>query len=195
MESRETGLGTVRPLHADDEAQERLLWRQFQEAASPEAFYAGWLAIQCRTVENVEAGLLLTRSRRTGKYTAAARWPAHRNIGAHVQAAAEQVLQKRQALALELNPEGEGAQSGPRTVIAVGAMYGAALTFAGPMQVALLTLRPIQAAPWIAGLLFGISSAAVFIAATWIGYRRFVRSIVESSAPPAWEVPEGAAAS
>jgi multidrug resistance efflux pump len=119
VESQETGLGTVRPLRAgDDEAQERLLWRQFQEIGSPEAFYASWLAIQCRTVEKVEAGLLLTRSRRTGKYAPAARWPAHRNIGAHVQAAAEQVLQKRQALALELNPQGEGAQRGPRTVVA-----------------------------------------------------------------------------
>jgi hypothetical protein len=116
VESQETG--TVRPLHAGDAAQERLLWRGFQQAPSAEAFYASWLAIQCRTVEKVEAGLLLTRSRRTGKYTPAARWPADRRTGAHVRAAAEQVLQKRRALALELDPQGEGAQSGSRTVIA-----------------------------------------------------------------------------
>jgi multidrug resistance efflux pump len=128
VETQDTGLGAVRPLHSGQEAEERLLWRQFREAReaeSPEQFHRSWLAIQCGGIEKVRAGLLLTRSRRTGAYTPAARWPADRRPGAHVRAAAERVLQEKRALALELDPKGDAAGGGgSRTIIAQPVVVG-----------------------------------------------------------------------
>jgi biotin carboxyl carrier protein len=118
VDSQDTGRGAVRSLDTGDEAQERLLWRRFHEAESPEEFYETWLAIQCRSVAKVQAGLLLTRSRRTGALVPAASWPASQRPGAHVRAAAERVLNERRALALELDPQDEGDKGGLRTVIA-----------------------------------------------------------------------------
>jgi multidrug resistance efflux pump len=122
VDTQDTGRGAVRPLHSGQEAEERLLWRQFREAReaeSPEQFHQSWLAIQCGGIEKVRAGLLLTRSRRTGAYTPAARWPFDRRPGAHVRAAAERVLQEKRALALELDPKGDSESSGgSRTIIA-----------------------------------------------------------------------------
>ena len=107
MDTQDTGRGAVRPLRSGQEAEERLLWRQFREARGAES------------PENVRAGLLLARSRRTGAFTPAARWPADQRPGAHVRAAAERVLQEKRALALELDPKGDAAESGgSRTIIA-----------------------------------------------------------------------------
>jgi RND family efflux transporter MFP subunit len=122
VDTQDTGRSAVRSLHSGREAEERLLWRQFREARgaeAPEPFYQSWLAIQCDSIEKVRAGLLLTRSRRSGAFTPAAHWPADQRPGAHVRAAAERVLQEKRALALGLEPQGEAAGSGgSRTIIA-----------------------------------------------------------------------------
>jgi len=117
-DTSDSGLGTVRALPAGAEADERLLWRRFAEAETAEVFFRCWLDIQCRTIGNVQAGLLLSRATRSGSWTATAHWPAERQPGAHVRAAAEKVLQARRALALQLAPQGDAQGSESRTVIA-----------------------------------------------------------------------------
>jgi hypothetical protein len=115
MEPSDPQAGKVQPLHATEAAEQRLLWRRFHQAESREAFHASWLAIQCQLIDRVEAGLLLVRSRRSGAFESAARWPVDRRPGAHVRAAADRVLRARKAQALQLDPQDGGRK---RTIVA-----------------------------------------------------------------------------
>jgi RND family efflux transporter MFP subunit len=120
VDSHEAGTGKVHSIRqARESSDERLLWSRFREAASPEAFYDSWLAIQCHMIEGVVAGLLLAAGASGSALSPAAVWPAGARPGRHLAAAAEKVLKERRAVALQLDPQGGAAAAGAsHTVVA-----------------------------------------------------------------------------
>ncbi len=121
MGSYDSGQGRVRALRKEpgDRSDDRALWADFRQAGTPEAFYTSWLALQCALIEGAQAGLVLVQSARGGAFAPVAHWPVGRRPGRHLGTAAEKALKERRALALELEPQGEGAAGAPsRTCIA-----------------------------------------------------------------------------
>ncbi len=68
-------------------------WRQFLQAATPEAFYQGWLAIQARLLRGVLGGVIVLGPPDTGPFAPAALWPEGWLIPPHLTAVAERALQ------------------------------------------------------------------------------------------------------
>ena len=99
-------------LHDPDE----LLWRQFGEAKSAEAFARTWLALQCRMIPGVTSGVLVLRSGGAAdRFAPAAFWPEGRRTRPHLGEVAERALRERRALVVPVpQPHHEGAAAPPR---------------------------------------------------------------------------------
>src|SRR3990170_273161 len=99
-------------LHDPDE----LLWRQFGEAKSAEAFARTWLALQCRMIPGVTSGVLVLRSGGAAdRFAPAAFWPEGRRTRPHLGEVAERALRERGALVVPgPQPHHEGAAAPPR---------------------------------------------------------------------------------
>ncbi len=54
---------------------DQALWKQFQEAASESDFIQAWLALQCRLIPGVDAGVAVLAEAAGGPFTPAAYWP------------------------------------------------------------------------------------------------------------------------
>ncbi|HSB82456.1 MAG TPA: HlyD family efflux transporter periplasmic adaptor subunit [Candidatus Methylomirabilis sp.] len=71
------------------------LWRQFLEAATPEAFYRGWLAIQARLLRGVVGGVVVLGPPETGPFAPAATWPEGWSVPPVLAETAERALRER----------------------------------------------------------------------------------------------------
>ena len=56
-------------------SEEQALWDAFAVAATPEAFYRSWLAIQCRMIPGVGSGVVVAGPPGTAPFSPAAFWP------------------------------------------------------------------------------------------------------------------------
>lgn len=82
---------------------ERGLWAEFAEASSVDGFCRSWLALQCRMIAGVSAGVVLLGPPDRGPYAPAAVWPHVRRSLAHLSSVAERALRDRQGLVLPID--------------------------------------------------------------------------------------------
>lgn len=83
---------------------ERNLWAEFADASSVDGFCQTWLALQCRMIAGVSAGVVLLGPPDRGPYAPVAVWPQVRRSLAHLSAVAERALRDRQGLVLPPDP-------------------------------------------------------------------------------------------
>ena len=88
------------------------IWRDFAEAASPEAFYRGWLAIQCRMIPGVGIGVIFAAPSPGARFAPTASWPEGRRTPAHLGEAAEQALTERRGIVLKREAGDDSATPG-----------------------------------------------------------------------------------
>jgi RND family efflux transporter MFP subunit len=94
-------------------------WRVFAEAATPEAFYRGWLAVQCRQVPGALSGVVVLSAPDTGRYAPAAFWPEGRRNVRHLAEVAERALTERRGLVIPRpRPAGDAATTRARYDVA-----------------------------------------------------------------------------
>lgn len=75
---------------------DQALWNQFANAGSPEEFAQSWLALLCRDIRGVTAGVVVLGEPDIGPFAPAAFWPEEEAVGSNVTAVAEQAITKRQ---------------------------------------------------------------------------------------------------
>ena len=114
-----------------DVTQEHLLWTSFAEASTVEAFCQSWLALQCRMMGGVRAGMVLLGPADRGPFRPVATWPEGRRNLKHLTKTAERTLADRRGLVLRGEPaEGEthnGHYEIGYPIEARGALHGAAV--------------------------------------------------------------------
>lgn len=94
-----------RPTPAPDP--DDMLWRQFGEATSAEAFARTWLALQCRMIPGVTAAVLVLKDGES-RFAPAAFWPEGRRARQHLAQVAERALQERRSVVVAVpQPDGD----------------------------------------------------------------------------------------
>ena len=83
-----------------DVTQDHLLWTSFAEASTVEAFCQSWLALQCRMMGGVRAGVVLLGPVDRGPYRPVATWPDGRRNLKHLTKTAERTIADRRGLVL-----------------------------------------------------------------------------------------------
>jgi hypothetical protein len=73
-------------------------WRQFAKAATPDAYYRSWLALQCRLVPGVASGVLVLGNSEAGPFAPAAFWPPGGAVARPLAEVAERALAQRRGL-------------------------------------------------------------------------------------------------
>jgi hypothetical protein len=96
---------------------EKVIWRQFAEASTPEAFYRAWLAVQLRMIRDVQGGVVVLGPPDTGPYAPAAFWPEGQGASPFLAEVAERALAERRGLVIPDETE-QGAAGGPRLGVA-----------------------------------------------------------------------------
>ena len=81
-----------------DVTQDHTLWTSFAEAASVEAFCQSWLALQCRMLGGIQAGIVLLGPPDRGPFRPVATWPEGRHNLKHLTKTAEKTLADRQGI-------------------------------------------------------------------------------------------------
>jgi multidrug resistance efflux pump len=76
------------------------LWQRFAEATTPEAFYQNWLALQCRMIPDVSAGVVVLGVPDRGPFAPAAFWPETPHDRRHLAEVAERALLERHGFVL-----------------------------------------------------------------------------------------------
>ena len=108
---------------------EDVLWQKFGNATSAEEFYGTWLALQCRKIDGIAAGVLLLGSPKEGQpYAPVAFWPDRQFDSKHLADVAERALTERRGLTIK-RQNGPDRSSPPRYHIAyplqvAGQVYG-----------------------------------------------------------------------
>jgi multidrug resistance efflux pump len=111
-------------------SEEQALWDAFAVAATPEAFYRTWLAIQCRMVPGVGSAVIVAGPPGIGPFSPAAFWPERPRGVTHLAEAAERALAERRGQIILRQVPGEaGAPAGERYDVAYpiqgqGKIYG-----------------------------------------------------------------------
>ncbi len=132
---------------------DQALWQRFRAAASPEAFAAAWLALQCRFAEGATAGLLVLGEPDVGPWRPAAAWPEAASVTPALSQASEDALARRQGVAIAPEQEGQG-QVVAAPLLVEGRLVGAAAMALGPGVAAAAAMRQLQwGAGWIEALL------------------------------------------
>lgn len=155
--SASPGSGTAAAAPRDGVVQhpylDQALWQRFRSAASPEAFAAAWLALQCRFAEGATAGLLVLGEPDVGPWRPAAAWPEAAAITPELSQAGEDALSRRQGVAIA--PENGGAGHIVAAPLLVeGRLVGAAAIALGAGGSAAAAMRQLQwGAGWIEVLL------------------------------------------
>ncbi len=173
-----------------DATQDHALWTAFAEASTVEAFCRGWLALQCRMMGRVRAGMVLLGPADRGPFSAVSTWPDHRQL-THLTTIAERTLKAREGCVSCGEPCNGETQSGSYEIgypIAVrGALHGVAVLEVSPSSDAQLQgmLRQLQwGAAWLELLCSrdAVSEekatckrmqAALDLVATSVGHERF----------------------
>lgn len=177
-----------------DVTQEHSLWASFAEAATVEAFCRSWLALQCRMMGGVRAGMVLLGPADRGPFRPVAAWPEGRRNLKHLTKTAERTLAERRGLVSRGEPAEGEPQDGHYEIgypIEVrGALHGAAVLEITPKSEAKLQgmMRQLHwGAAWLE-LLFSREAvaaeketreriqAALDLVATSVGHDRFYAS-------------------
>ena len=74
---------------------DQVLWKQFNEASTPEAFARAWLALQCRLISGATRGVVVLGDPETGPFAPAAHWPDDEARTHGLMAAAELAMAER----------------------------------------------------------------------------------------------------
>lgn len=179
-----------------DVTQEHSLWASFAEAATVEAFCRSWLALQCRMMGGVRAGMVLLGPADRGPFRPVATWPEGRRNLKHLTKTAERTLAERRGFVVRGEPaEGEpqdGHYEIGYPIEARGALHGAAVLEITPKSEAKLQgmMRQLHwGAAWLE-LLFSREAvaaeketreriqAALDLVATSVGHDRFYASAI-----------------
>jgi RND family efflux transporter MFP subunit len=177
-----------------DVTQEQALWSSFAEASTVEAFCRSWLALQCRMIGGVRAGMVLLGPADRGPFRPVATWPEGRRNLKHLTKTAERTLADRRGLVLRGEPaEGEtenGHYEIGYPIEARGSLHGATVLEVTPKSEAKLQgmMRQLHwGAAWLE-LLFSREAvaaeqetreriqAALDLVATSVGHDRFYAS-------------------
>lgn len=78
--------------------QDHALWTSFAQASTIEAFCQTWLALQCRLMDDVRAGIVLLGAKDRGPFRPVATWPRGRRNLKHLTKTAERTLAERRGL-------------------------------------------------------------------------------------------------
>lgn len=81
-----------------DATQDASLWTAFAEASTVEAFCRSWLALQCRMIGGVRAGVVLLGPVDRGPFRPVAAWPEGHQQFTHLTKTAERTLSERRGL-------------------------------------------------------------------------------------------------
>jgi hypothetical protein len=90
--------GTLFTAEQSNVLQDQALWTAFAEAATVQSFCQHWLALQCRMMEGVRAGMVLLGPPDRGPFRAVAIWPDGRQNLKHLSTTAEKTLADRRGL-------------------------------------------------------------------------------------------------
>lgn len=91
-----------------NEEQLTALWLNFVESTNANDFCWNWLAIQCTSMQGVDAGMVLLGTPEKGSYSPAALWPDQGHDLQHLVPIAERALSDRQGVvAAHHGPEGQ----------------------------------------------------------------------------------------
>ncbi|MET3593179.1 RND family efflux transporter MFP subunit [Mesorhizobium shonense] len=136
---------------------DQALWQKFRNAAGPEEFVEAWLALLCRQVPGVVAGVAVLGEPDVGPFTPVAWWPDKDVVGVSLSAIAEKSLVQRQgAVTSGLGSDGaQAVRQIAQPLIVDGRIYGVcAVSSVGDEIGAGETLRRMQwAAGWMEVLL------------------------------------------
>ena len=112
-----------------DVTQDHTLWTSFAEAASVEAFCQSWLALQCRMLGGIQAGIVLLGPPDRGPFRPVATWPEGRHNLKHLTKTVEKTLADRQGIVSRgVSAEGDGTNGHYEIGYAIearGALHGA----------------------------------------------------------------------
>ena len=125
-----------------DVTQEHALWTSFAEASTVEAFCQSWLALQCRMMGGVRAGMVLLGPADRGPFRPVATWPEGRRNLKHLTKTAERTLADRRGLVVR----GEAAEGETHNghyeigypIEVRGALHGATVLDVAPQSEATL---------------------------------------------------------
>jgi hypothetical protein len=81
-----------------DATQDHTLWTSFAEAVNVEAFCQSWLALQCRMMGGIQAGMVLLGPPDRGPFRPVATWPEGRHNLKHLTKTAEKTLSDRRGM-------------------------------------------------------------------------------------------------
>jgi hypothetical protein len=87
------------------------LWQQLIGASSDESFCIAWLALLCRQMAEVNAGVVLLRSPGNNTFTPVALWPLAPRDMSHLGAAAEIALRENRGVVQRAGGDKAGEQS------------------------------------------------------------------------------------
>jgi len=177
-----------------DVTQEHALWTSFAEASTVEAFCRSWLALQCRMMGGVRAGMVLLGPADRGPFRPVATWPENRRNFKHLTNIAERTLAERRGFVSHGEPAEGEAQSGSceigYPIEARGSLHGVAVLEVTPKSDEKLQgmMRQLHwGAAWLE-LLFSREAvaaeketreriqAALDLVATSVGHERFYAS-------------------
>jgi RND family efflux transporter MFP subunit len=84
---------------------EHALWKHFDEAKTPEEFASAWLALQCRFIPGVSAGVIVLGEPDTGPFAPLAFWPDESAFTENLAVAAERVISDRQSVVADADEQ------------------------------------------------------------------------------------------
>lgn len=97
------------------------LWTQLRAAKDPDDFTQAWLALQCRSIEGVVAGVVVLGEPDIGPFAPIAFWPEPNVAGPDLAGAAEQAIEQRQGI-VAAHPNGNRSFAAP--LLVDGRLYG-----------------------------------------------------------------------
>jgi RND family efflux transporter MFP subunit len=118
--------------------QEHVLWQQFVEATTHQAFCQAWLALQSRLLADVRSGLVLLGTADRGPFTPVAVWPNVKHDVKHLTPAAERALIERSGLLIKSDPSEDPDVSFPDShhvaypIEITGKLHGVVVLEVGP---------------------------------------------------------------
>jgi RND family efflux transporter MFP subunit len=91
---------------------ESSVWRDFAQARTPEDFYRGWLALQCRMLPGACSAVVIAGSPAVGRFAPVAAWPDRQSVQ-HLAEVAEKALAQRHGVVLRRQRNGASPEDGP----------------------------------------------------------------------------------
>lgn len=106
---RQEATSLAAELSGAESDKDRTLWQDFADATTVEHFCRGWLAIQCRLLGGIQAGMVLLGPPDRGPFRPVAVWPDSRSSVKHLTKTAERTLSERRGLVV--TPEAESGDA------------------------------------------------------------------------------------